>query len=719
MGHSKANSSQQNHANPLIAAATSGPGKLPEYPLISPEHVMPAVQWLVSGTNGRMAAVEAALGAPGVKAWDEVMVPLEEVAATIHAVWSPVTHLFGVLNSPDLRKAYDEALPLMVDLDLKLGQNETVYRGLKSWQSDAGAWGKLSAAQRRIIEKRLLAAEHTGVALTGASRERFNEVEKELSQLATKFSNQLLDATKDFALNMSSKADVDGLPEHLLELAAHEYARRNKTQPNVKDGPWAITLDGPSFIPFMEFSKRPDLREKIYMASIKRASSGERDNSPLINQILVLRREKARLLGFNTYAALSLSSKMAPSVAEVRGLLEKLLNAALPAARRDLEDLKAFRKAHPALDGKRADGASTEALSHWDIAFWAERVKEAKYQYSEEELRPYFPLERVLDGLFALVKKAFRIDVRRAEGEAPVWHEDVRFFKVLDEGGKHIASFYLDPYSRPQNKKGGAWMAGCLDRWQSPAGLQIPVAHLVCNGTPPVGDTPGLMTFDQVRTLFHEFGHGLHHMLTEVPHIEAAGINNVEWDAVELPSQFMENWLFHVPTLKSLARHYQTGETLPGHYIQKILAARTYRSGSMIIRQLQFAFTDLELHEEFDPAGKETAFDVQNRHMTRAGVMAPHPENKFLCSFSHIFAGGYSAGYYSYKWAEVLSADAFAAFEEAGLENEATVANVGMKFRKVILAQGGSRHPMELFVEFRGRKPEPEALLRHEGLLSS
>jgi oligopeptidase A len=284
--------------------------------------------------------------------------------------------------------------------------------------------------------------------------------------------------------------------------------------------------------------------------------------------------------------------------------------------------------------------------------------------------------------------------------------------------GKHVASFYLDPYSRPQNKRGGAWMAGCLDRFESTGGLQIPVAHLVCNGTPPVGDTPGLMTFDQVRTLFHEFGHGLHHMLTEVPFIESSGINNVEWDAVELPSQFMENWLFHVPTLKSLAVHHQTGEILPDHYIEKILAARTYRSGSMTIRQLQFAFTDLELHEEFDPEGKESPFDVQNRHMKRAGVMAPHPENRFLCSFSHIFAGGYSAGYYSYKWAEVLSADAFAAFEEAGLDKESTIRAVGEKFRKSILAQGGSRHPMELFIEFRGRKPEPDALLRHEGLVS-
>jgi oligopeptidase A len=283
MGQEKAHLNQPGSGNPLIAAASSGPGKLPEYPRISPDHVMPAVNWLVPEITGRMAAVEKALGAPGPKAWDTVMVPLEQVAATIHAVWSPVTHLFGVLNSPELRKAYDEALPLMVDLDLKLGQNEIVYRGLKSWQSDGASWGKLSPAQRRIIEKRLLAAEHTGVALKGDARARFNEVEKELSQLATKFSNQLLDATKDFALNLATKSDVDGLPAHLVELAAHEYARRNKTEPNAKDGPWAITLDGPSFIPFMEFSKRPDLREKIYMASIKRASFGERDNSPLIN----------------------------------------------------------------------------------------------------------------------------------------------------------------------------------------------------------------------------------------------------------------------------------------------------------------------------------------------------------------------------------------------------------------------------------------------------
>jgi oligopeptidase A len=647
------------------------------------------------------------------------MLPLEQIAAMIHGGWSPVTHLFGVMNSPELRKAYDEALPLMVELDLKLGQSEPVYRALKSWQSDQAAWKKLSKAQQRIIEKRIMAAEHSGVALQGAARDRFNEIEKELSRLAMRFSNQLLDATKEFALNLSTSEEVDGLPGHLLELAAHEYARRNKCDADTQHGPWAITLDGPSFIPFMEFSRRPDLREKLYLANIKRASSGERDNTALIGALLRLRREKANLLGFKTFAELSLSSKMAPSVADVRGLLEKLLAAALPAARRDLDELKAFRTANRSLDGERLDGLRNESLAHWDIAFWAERVKEAKYQYSEEELRPYFPMGRVLDGLFDLVKRVFRVEVTQADGEAPVWHPDVRFFKMKSsDSGQHIASFFLDPYSRPQNKKGGAWMGTCLDRWQSPGGLQIPVAHLVCNGTPAVGETPALMSFDQVRTLFHEFGHGLHHMLTEVPHIEAAGINNVEWDAVELPSQFMENWLFHVPTLKGLARHWQTGEVLPDHYIEKILASRTYRSGSLTIRQLQFAFTDLELHHEFDPAGKETPFDVQNRHMIRAGVMPPHPENRFLCSFSHIFAGGYSAGYYSYKWAEVLSADAFSAFEEAGLDNPGAVATTGLRFRKTILAQGGSRHPMELFVEFRGRKPEPEALLRHEGLLA-
>ncbi len=717
MDPSSVNHSPSSAGNPLVQAANRTPGVLPAYPDIKPEHVVPAVKWLVTEIERRMVLVEKAAGAMD---WRAVMVPLEEIAAMIHASWSPVTHLFSVLNSSELRKAYDEALPLMVDLDLKLGQNKILYLGLKSWQTDKAAWSQLTRQQRRIIEKRILAAEHSGVALQGEARDRFNVIEKELSRLATTFSNQLLDATKDFALNLTSADEVDGLPHHARELAAHEYARRNKCDANVEHGPWTVTLDGPSFIPFMEFSRRPDLREKLYLASIKRASFGERDNTPLISQLLRLRREKAQLLGFKTYAEFSLSSKMAPSVADVRGLLERILAVALPAAHLDMDDLKAFRSANPALDGKRADGVVSKDLAHWDVAFWAERVKESRYQYSEEELRPYFPLERVLDGLFDLVRKVFRVEVMRADGEAPVWHQDVRFFKIraLDTGNL-IASFYLDPYSRPQNKKGGAWMGTCLDRWQSPVGLQLPVAHLVCNGTPPVGDTPSLMTFDQVRTLFHEFGHGLHHMLTEVPHIEAAGINNVEWDAVELPSQFMENWLFHVPTLKGIARHFKSGDVLPDEYIKKILAARTYRSGSMTIRQLQFAFTDLELHEEFDPAGKENPFDVQNRHMTRAGVMAPHPENRFLCSFSHIFAGGYSAGYYSYKWAEVLSADAFAAFEEAGLDNPAAVSAVGEKFRKTILAQGGSRHPMDIFIDFRGRKPDPEALLRHEGLLTA
>jgi len=423
----------------------------------------------------------------------------------------------------------------------------------------------------------------------------------------------------------------------------------------------------------------------------------------VIERILALKREQAGLLGFASWAAVSLSQKMAGQVPAVERLLDELHAAALPAAKAEHAELTAFART-------RSGDAALE-LKPWDIGFWAERLREERYSYTDEELRPYFALPQVLDGLFALCGRLFCIRVEAADGQAPVWNTDVRFFRVRDAAdGRELAAFYLDPYSRPADKRGGAWMDNALDR----KGARVPVAYLVCNQTPPVGDAPSLMTFREVETLFHEFGHGLQHMLTTVPRMEAAGINNVEWDAVELPSQFMENWCLHPATLAGLARHWQTGAALPESYVAKLRAAKTYRAGAATLRQLYFARTDLELHARYDGTG--SAHDVQRRIAANHTVVAPLPEDRMLCAFTHIFSGGYSAGYYSYKWAEVLSADAFAAFEEAGLDDPAAVAATGRRFRDTVLSQGGGAHPMQVFRAFRGREPSTAALLRHSGL---
>jgi oligopeptidase A len=448
------------------------------------------------------------------------------------------------------------------------------------------------------------------------------------------------------------------------------------------------------------------LREQVYRAFITRASSAPFDNTPLIAQTLRLRREKAALLGYPHYAAVSLARKMAPGVEAIQDMFRQLRDVSWKAGQRDLQDL---------LDLQKSRGEK-QPLALWDVPFWAERLREQRYAYTDEEVRPYFPMERVLDGLFALLQRLFGIRVVPAVAKISVWHPDVRFYEVFDEDHTPLAAFYLDPYSRPENKRGGAWMDDCLGRRNVAGHWQLPVAHLVCNQTPPVGDTPALMTFREVETLFHEMGHGLQHMLTRVDYPDAAGINGIEWDAVELPSQFMENWCYHRPTLMGMTRHYQTGEPLPEDLFQKICAARNYRAASQMLRQLLFGMTDMALHTGFDPDGPETAFDVQRRISEQTAVLPLLPEDRFLCSFTHIFSGGYAAGYYSYKWAEILSADAFSAFEEAGLDNADAVQDIGRRFRETVLALGGSVHPMEVFRMFRGREPRVEPLLRQQGL---
>jgi oligopeptidase A len=456
----------------------------------------------------------------------------------------------------------------------------------------------------------------------------------------------------------------------------------------------------------MEHHRNRDHREQLYRAHILRASSGALDNSGLIDRILTLRKEKADMLGYDTYADLSLDSKMAPDVATVENMFAELLNAARQPSRSELDALHQLASA----------SGQTEPLTHWDVPFWAERLREQRFEFTDEQLRPYFPLPRVIDGLFALCTRLFSVTFEPADGQAPVWHADVRFYRVKNENGETIAWFYLDPYSRPVEKRGGAWMGSCLSRRYIHGKLRHPVVHLCCNGTPPTQGRPSLMSFSEVKTLFHEFGHGLQGMLTTVDYSEAAGVNGIEWDAVEVASQFMENWCYHKPTLIGMTRHVETGEALPDDLFDKICAARTFRAGSMFVRQLEFGMTDMMLHTAFDPDGQISAFEAHRQIAREVSPLPPMPESRFLCAFTHIFAGGYAAGYYSYKWAEVLSADAFAAFEEAGLDDETAMAKLGRRYRDTILACGGGRDPMKVFHDFRGRGPNTDALLRHSGL---
>lgn len=688
--------------NPLLI----GKG-LPPFDAIQPEQVVPGMTALLAELENQLTQIEDSL----TPTWNGLVEPLTHLQERLGWSWGIVGHLMGVKNSPELRTAYETVQPQVVQFYNRFGQSQPIYMAYKALR-DSAEWSQLDQAQQRIVESAILDAELSGVGLSGADRERFNEIELALAELAMQFSNHVLDATKAFSLTLTTPEEIAGLPPSLLSLAAQAAREADSPDATAETGPWRITLDFPSFGPFMQHSQRRDLREQVYRAFVTRASEGDMDNTPLIEKILALRLEKAQLLGFANYAELSLARKMAPSVDAVLQLLEELRQSSFKAAQQDLENLKTFAAAQGAPEA--------EDLQLWDVSFWSERQREAKYEFNAEELRPYFPLPQVLDGLFQLAQRLFGVVITPADGIAPVWHPDVQYFQIQNEAGNVIANFYLDPYSRPAEKRGGAWMNDCIGRAKVFEGtspfVRLPVAYLICNQTPPIDGKPSLMTFGEVETLFHEFGHGLQHMLTQVDYVGASGINNVEWDAVELPSQFMENWCYDRQTLFGLARHYQTGEPLPEHYYQKLLAARNYMSGSGMLRQLYFSRIDLELHTRYQPHGPESVAQLRDRIAETTTVLKPLPEDAFLCSFGHIFAGGYAAGYFSYKWAEVLSADAFSAFEEAGLEEESAVQATGRRFRDTILALGGSQHPMQIFKTFRGREPSTKALLRHSGL---
>ena len=680
---------------------------LPAYDEIHPEHVEAAVTDTLKQCAGELDELEGAAPA----AWGELMDPLERLGDRIERVWGVVGHLHAVKNSPPLREAYQRMQGEVVSFHNRIGLSRPLYDGYCRLR-DGEQWDSYDEARQRVIESAIRDAKLAGVALEGVQRRRFEAINKELAEMSTRFSNNVLDANKDYTLTLTTSEEIEGLPSSLLALAADAARRHGHENATPQAGPWVVTLDIPVFLPFMKHSPLRDLRETLYRAQITKASKDPWDNLPLIDRILQLRREKARLLGYETFAEVSLARKMASSVDKAESLLEQLRTAARPGGERDVQDLRELARA--------AGAPEADDLRQWDVYYWAERLREQRFDLRDEELRPYFPLPRVLEGMFDLARRLFGIEVRQADGEAGTWHQDVRFFHVHDSDGAQMASLFLDPYSRPAEKNGGAWMNELYGRSEvmAPAGeaVRLPVTYMVCNQGPPVGGKPSLMTFAEVRTLFHEFGHALQHMLTEVDCGPAAGLNNIEWDAVELASQFMENWLFHRPTLASLARHYETDEPLADEKLDRLIEARTFRAGAAMLRQVNFGLFDLELHHRFEPDGEQTPVDVQRRIAAETLVMDPLAEDRFLCSFSHIFAGGYAAGYFSYKWAEVLSADAFAAFEEAGLDDEGAVRGLGRHFRETVLGMGGGRHPMKVFKDFRGREPSIDALFRHTGL---
>ncbi len=677
-------------ANPLLDTPD-----LPRFDSIRPEHVEPAIDAVLADNRERIR-LRLAKGAPYT--WDNFAAPMDEMADRLDRAWAPVSHLNAVMNSPELRVAYEACLPKLSDYATELGQNEALYHAYQAIRS-GDEFDSLSAERQKVIENTLRDFRLSGVALPDREKARFKEIKSELSRLTTTFANNLLDATNAWSLTLTDENRLAGIP------ASSRAMFRQAAEAEGEPG-WRITLDFPSFIAVMTHAEDRDLRETVYRAFVTRASDvgphgGCWDNSPIMERILAIRHEIAELLGFANYAERSLATKMADSPEAVLEFLEQLAEQALPRAREEIRELAEF--------ARQAGGP--DELAPWDVPFYSEKLREARFAISQEQLKPYFPADRVVDGMFQVVRRLFGIRVTEREG-VPVWHPDVRFFEIHDRDGELRGRFYLDLYAR-RHKRGGAWMADCIQRRRRQDGsLQVPAAFLTCNFTPPVGDQPSLLTHDEVTTLFHEFGHGLHHLLTRVETAGVAGIQGVAWDAVELPSQFLENWCWEREALDLFARHHVTGHPLPEELYENMRAARRFQSGMQMVRQLEFSLFDLILHQEYDPAGGARIQDTLDRVRRQVAVIQPPEYNRFQHGFAHIFAGGYAAGYYSYKWAEVLSADAYSRFEEDGVFNERT----GADFLVHILERGGSEDPMSLFKSFRGREPSVDPLLRQHGI---
>jgi oligopeptidase A len=683
--------------NPLLD--TTG---IPKFEKILPEHIEPAVTQVLIESEKKLAEIESCLK----PSWTGLIEPLETLGIPFEYAWSPIGHLLGVKNSKELRDAHEKMLPKVVEFGLRLGQSRQIYEGLLALK-EGPEWKKLSQEQKRVIDLKIRDAKLAGVGLSGNAKKRFNQISTELSKLGTTFSNNVLDSTKEYEMIISEKEETDGWPKNLKQQASQSYNLAKETKKSTsEEGPWRISLEAPLVIPFLRHSRNRYQREKLLKAYVSRASEGKVDNKPLINTILKLKLEKANILDFDNYAELSLASKMASDVDAVERMFTELFVASKPYQLREFAELEDIAKRN-GFKGK---------LAQWDTAFWSERLKEEKFSFTDDELRPYFPMPKVLEGMFGLAEYLFGITISEADGEAPVWHKDVKYFTVYEDGSK-IASFYLDAYSRPVEKRGGAWMDNCLDKRVIDGEIRLPVIYLNANGSPPIGDKPSLMSFGEVTTLFHEFGHGLQSMLTKITYPEVSGVNGIEWDAVETISQFMENWCYHEPTLRKISGHYETGESLSDALVQKLIDAKVYMAASGMMRQLEFGMTDMVLHSNYDPKGDVTPFEIHREISLKTNILEPMPENHFLCAFNHIFAGAYAAGYYSYKWAEVLSADLFSAFESVGLENIVEIQKMGKKLRESILACGGAVEPSEVFKEFMGREPSTEALLRHNNLL--
>ncbi|MDD5301397.1 MAG: M3 family metallopeptidase [Gallionella sp.] len=665
---------------------------LPRFAEIKPEHVAPAIEQLLAENRALVARLLSDSVPP---TWQDFIAPMEDANERLSRAWGPVGHLNAVMNSPELREVYNATLPIITQYYAELGQNLALFDKFKALRNSPEFAG-LSAARKKIIENELRDFRLGGAELPEDKKARYLEIQERLAELSSRFSDNLLDATNDYTLVIENKSELSGLPEDVLQAAQEAAGAAGKSG-------WMFTLKAPSYMPVMQYADNRALREKMYRASGTRASEfgkAEWDNTPLMDEIVKLRGEEASLLGFANFGELSLATKMADSPQQVAEFMRELAQRARPFAEKDLAELREFARAKLGID----------ELQSWDVGYASEKLREKRYAFSEQEVKQYFPEDAVLPGMFKLVETLYGLQIKASV--APLWHDDVRFFDIRDAQGQLIGQFYLDMYAR-NSKRGGAWMDDVITRRRLATGIQTPVAYLNCNFSAPVGGKPAVFTHDEVITLFHEFGHGLHHLLTEVEDLAVSGINGVEWDAVELPSQFMENFCWEWDVLRGMTRHVDSGEPLPRALFDKMLAAKNFQSGLQTLRQIEFSLFDMLMHSNFEAGGAKSILQLLDEVRAEVAVLIPLAFHRFPHSFSHIFAGGYAAGYYSYKWAEVLSADAYSLFEENGVLNP----DVGARFRAEILAMGGSRGAMDSFKSFRGREPSIDALLRHNGLI--
>lgn len=675
-------------SNPLLKASL-----LPAFSSIQAEHIEPALDQLLASNRQRINDLLACEQAPG----KQFLAAMEQWSDELEQLWSPISHLHGVKNSAALRDAYNACLPKLTEYGTEMGQNAALYQTYKQL-AESNIYKQLNEAEKKAVDNALRDFTLSGVALEAGQQQRYGEIKKQLAELSTQFSNNVLDATHGWSKHIEDVDELVGIPESVLQGYQQAAAAKDLSG-------YLISLDIPAYLPLMQYCSNAELRREMYTAYTTRASdqgpnAGQWDNSELMDTVLALRHELSLLLGFNNYAELSLATKMAESPEQVEEFLTDLADKSVAVAKKDFQELEDFAK-----------GLGLKQLSAWDIPFYSEKLRLEKYHLSQEELRPYFPSAKVIEGMFTVVNYLFGVECVEVTG-TETWHPDVRFYH-LQRDGDVIAKFYLDIFAR-EHKRGGAWMADCRVRRNiSATEKQLPVAFLTCNFTPPTETSPSLLTHNEVTTLFHEFGHGLHHMLTEIDCAAVSGINGVPWDAVELPSQFMENWCWEKAAIPLISGHHKTGEVLPDELLEKMLAAKNFQSGMLMVRQLEFSLFDMLMHHHYSPANPKPIQTVLDEVREKVSV-APVPEfNRFQHGFGHIFAGGYAAGYYSYKWAEVLSADAFSRFEEEGIFNQAA----GKSFLYEILQRGGSKEPLELFTAFRGREPNADALLRHSGII--